>query len=207
MVGFYRRQVLPRITEKLLDKRRIQQLRAEATRSLRGEVVEIGFGSGLNLPVLPKDVRVVHAIDPDEIGQQLAAKRIEAANASVVFAGLDGEHLPLESSSMDGALSTFTMCSIGDLSSALKEVRRVLAPGGQLVFLEHGLAPTPRLAKWQRRLNPFYSPIAGGCRLDLDVERALAEAGFEVVELEHSTLGARPGLSNNIVRGIAIPTL
>ena len=203
-MGVYREQVLPRLTEWLLDQPAIERRRAEAVKTLEGEIVELGFGAGLNLPVLPESVTRVNAVDPDRVGRKLAAARIHAASAEVCFAGLDGERLALDDSSMDGALSTFTLCSIPDVVQALREVRRVLRPGAPFAFLEHGIARVPRLVRWQRRINPVYSPIAGGCRLDLDVEDALARAGFTVVNLEHSLLGKKPGLTNHLVRGIAL---
>lgn len=202
-MGLYREHILPRVTEWLLDQPAIERRRALAVEGLEGEIVELGFGAGLNLPVLPKRVTRVNAIDPDRTGRRLAATRIHAASAEVRFAGLDGQRLALDDASMDGALSTFTLCSIPDPVEALREVRRVLRPGAPLAFLEHGIANAPHLIRWQRRINPVYSPIAGGCRLDLDVADALAKAGFTEVKLERSLLGKKPGLTNHLVRGVA----
>lgn len=202
-MGIYREHVLPRVTEWILGQPAIERRRAETVKLLEGEIVELGFGAGLNLPVLPQRVTRVHAVDPDRTGQRLAEARIGAASAEVRFAGLDGERLALDDASMDGALSTFTLCSIPDAVQAVREIRRVLRPGSPFVFLEHGIADAPRLVRWQRRINPIYSPIAGGCRLDLDVADVLTKAGFSHVTLERSLLGKKPGLTNHIVRGVA----
>lgn len=202
-MGVYNEHILPRLTEWILDQPAIERRRAETMGALEGEIVELGFGSGLNLPLLPKAVTRVNAVDPDRTGRRLAGARVSAASAEVCFAGLDGEKLLMDDASMDGALSTFTLCSIPDPVQAVREVRRVLRPGAPFVFLEHGIASTPRLVRWQRRINPVYSPIAGGCRLDLDVADVLARAGFTHVDVERSLLGKKPGLTNHLVRGVA----
>jgi len=200
---FYRDQVLPRVTEWLLDRPTIHALRVETAASLGGEIVEVGFGSGLNLPALPDEVERVRAIDPDRVGRKLAAERIAESSAAVDFAGLDGQKLPLADGSVDGALSTFTLCSIPDLDVALAEVGRVLRPGARFCFLEHGLSPVPRVARRQRWLNPVYSPLAGGCRLDLDAPARVEAAGFRILELDRIELGKKPGVATHLFRGIA----
>lgn len=202
-MGLYRDHVLPRITTWILDHESIERRRRQAVQGLEGEIVELGFGAGLNLPVLPARVERVHAIDPDRLGRRLAKTRIAESSADVCFAGLDGQRIELDDDSMDGALSTFTLCSIPDAVQALREVRRVLRPGAPLMFLEHGRAPQPHLARWQTRLGPIYSPLAGGCRLDLEVQAVLENAGFVCTTLEHSLLGKTPGLANHLVRGVA----
>lgn len=183
-MSFYGEQVLPRVTEWILDRPKIAELRSETARGLFGDVVEIGFGSGLNLPILPAEVRRLHAVDPDRTGPRLAAERLARSPVSVDFVGLDGRQIPLDASSMDGALSTFTMCSIPKLDRALAELLRVLKPGARLHFLEHGLSDDPSLARWQRRMTPVYSPFAGGCRFDVPIADAIARAGFEIERLD-----------------------
>ncbi|MCA9616412.1 MAG: class I SAM-dependent methyltransferase [Myxococcales bacterium] len=183
-MSFYGEQVLPRVTEWILDRPKLEALRRETARGLFGEVVEIGFGSGLNLPVLPAEVRRLHAVDPDRTGPRLAAARLAASDVPVDFVGLDGRQIPLDAQSMDAALSTFTMCSIPELERALREVRRVLKPGARLHFLEHGLSNDARVARWQRRVTPLYSPFAGGCRFDVPIADAIRAAGFEIESLD-----------------------
>ena len=202
-MGFYSKHVLPRVTEWILDKPKILEMRRETTRGLRGEVVEIGFGSGLNLDALPPEVERLHAIDPDQTGRMLAAERLARTDVDVRFAGLDGRMLALDPASMDCALSTWTMCSIPELQRALAELRRVLKPGGTLHFMEHGLSENPKIARRQRWITPFYRPIAGGCRLDLPVEQSIRDAGFEIRRVESFDLG-KPGVTTWVVRGVAV---
>ncbi|MBX3251928.1 MAG: class I SAM-dependent methyltransferase [Myxococcales bacterium] len=201
-MSFYREQVLPRITEKILDHPPIAALRRETAAGLYGDIVEIGFGSGLNLPELPPEVRHVHAVDPDRTGPRLGKRRLAASPVQVSFVGLDGRAIPLDAASMDGALSTFTMCSIPDLERALAEVKRVLRAGGELHFLEHGLSDDPRIATWQRRVTPFYSPFAGGCRFDVPIADAVRRAGFELVSLD-ARQRKGPPLGSYLYRGVA----
>lgn len=203
MPSLYTRQVLPRITEWLLDHPTILEQRVLAAAPLEGDVVELGFGSGLNLPALPDAVRSLRAVDPDEVGRRLAADRLRASRVPVEFVGLDAARLPMADGSVDGVLSTFTLCSIADLPQALAEVRRVLAPGGVFCFLEHGLSHVARLRRWQRRLNPIYSPLAGGCRLDRDIPALLEAAGFALSDLEAFDLGPRPTITSHWFRGVA----
>jgi ubiquinone/menaquinone biosynthesis C-methylase UbiE len=201
-MSFYGEHVLPRVTEWILDRPKIAELRRETARGLHGDVVEIGFGSGLNLPVLPAEVRRLHAVDPDRTGPRLAAERLASSDVEVDFIGLDGRQIPLDDASMDGALSTFTMCSIPELERALREVKRVLRPGAELHFLEHGLSDDPKLAKWQHRVTPVYSPFAGGCRFDVPIADAIRHAGFEIVELD-ARQRRGPRLGAFLYRGVA----
>ena len=137
---------------------------------LTGEVVEIGSGSGLNAPYYPPGVRRVLAVEPSDVGWGLAARRVAAARVPVQRVGLDGQALPLADASVDSALSTWTLCTVPDPGRALRErLRRVLRPGGRLVFVEHGLSPDAGVARWQRRLDPVQRRPAGGCRLTLPV--------------------------------------
>jgi SAM-dependent methyltransferase len=184
-MGFYERVVLPRLIDKMCGAKPIRPLRREVAEGLRGDVVEIGFGSGLNLRYIPDEVDKVLAVDPSVKGQDLAANRIARATADVEFVGLDGEKLPLESESVDSALSTFTLCTIPDVGQALEEVRRVLRPGGELHFLEHGLSPDPKVAKWQDRLTPVQRWWAGGCHFNRPIEQIVAASGLEITSLRN----------------------
>jgi ubiquinone/menaquinone biosynthesis C-methylase UbiE len=129
---------------------------------LDGEVLEVGFGSGLNLPHLPPAATKLYAVDPAELGRRLAAERLAEAPVPVEFVGLDGQDLPLEDDSVDRVLSTWTLCTIPDADRALHEVRRVLRPGGTFHFVEHGRSPDAKVARWQDRLNPIQQRVAGG---------------------------------------------
>jgi ubiquinone/menaquinone biosynthesis C-methylase UbiE len=195
-MGLWNDQLLPRLTDKLLGNAEVRKLRRKAVDGLQGTVVEIGFGSGLNVPLYPTDVDKVYAIEPSSVAKQLASERVEASPVPIAFAGLDGQKLPLEAESVDTALTTFTLCTIPDVDLALIELYRVLKPGGRVHFLEHGLADDPDVAKWQHRFNGVQQFVCGGCNLDRPIERLMSDAGFEITRLEHEYMpgprAARP---------------
>ncbi|HET6949346.1 MAG TPA: class I SAM-dependent methyltransferase [Acidimicrobiales bacterium] len=184
-MGVYENQILPRLTNLICGIEPLRELRARVAGGLSGTVVEVGFGSGLNLPYLPAAVDVVLAVDPAVVGRRLAARRLAASPVTVEFVGLDGQDLPLADASADTALSTFTLCTIPEASHALAELRRVLRPGGTLHFLEHGLSPDPAVARWQHRLTPLQRRVFGGCHLDRPIDTLVASGGFEVVTLRN----------------------
>jgi ubiquinone/menaquinone biosynthesis C-methylase UbiE len=188
-MGIWKRAVLPRITDKVCGVGEIRPLRHEVTEGLHGDVVEIGFGSGLNLPHLPKEVDRILAVEPEaDTGRKLAAERIRAAEAPVEFVGLNGEELPMDTESVDAALSTFSLCTIPDVAQALGEVRRVLRPGGELHFLEHGLHPEPKVARWQHRLTPVQRFVAGGCHFNRPIEQLVRDSGLEITSIRNEAL-------------------
>ena len=142
-MGFYRRQILPRMINIMCGDRNAEPHRRRVCAGLAGDVLEIGFGSGLNVPFYPETISSVAAVDPSEVAWKLADKRLKASPVPVRWSGLDGQSLPLPDDSCDSALSTWTLCTIPDPTAALAEVRRVLKPGGTFHFVEHGLAPDP----------------------------------------------------------------
>jgi ubiquinone/menaquinone biosynthesis C-methylase UbiE len=182
-VGIYDDQILPRVTDLMLGRKALGKLRSRAMQGLSGTVVELGFGSGTNVPWYPDEVDRVLAVDPAEVGQKLSAKRRAHSPIRVEFVGLDGQALPLDDNSVDNALSTWTLCTIPDAAAALREVRRVLKPGGQLFFLEHGLADDPKVASRQHKWNGLQNRLAGGCNLDRDIGQLVSESGLVVDEL------------------------
>ena len=201
-MGLYRDQILPRAIDRMLGVEAIMRERAIVADGLHGEVVEIGFGSGLNVEVYPAEVTTVHAVDPAAVGRKLAADRVAASPAEVRHVGLDGEDLPLDDESCDGALSTFTLCTIPDAQRAVAEVWRVLRPGGAFHVLEHGLAPDPSVVAWQRRLNPIQRRLGDGCHLDRPHDRMLRDAGF-VLETNHQWYAAGPKPMSRFYRIVA----
>lgn len=188
-MGIWSDQVVPRATDLLLGTDEVRRLRGEAVAGLDGNVVEIGFGSGLNLPLYPPAVRKVLVVEPAAVARRLAAERIRSAAAPVEIVGTDAQELALETSSVDGALSTFTLCTIPDPARALRELLRVLKPGGRLHFLEHGLSPVAAIARWQRRLTPLQQRMAAGCHLDRPIGELVGEVGFSLQELRNDELG------------------
>jgi ubiquinone/menaquinone biosynthesis C-methylase UbiE len=183
-MGFYCNRVLPRILDKAGGIKSVEPLRRRACEGLTGEVVEIGFGSGLNVPFYPDSVTRVAAVEPADLGWELATERVTRSKVPVERAGLDGQSLPFADDSYDSALSTWSLCTIPDAGAALRELRRVLRPGGQLHFLEHGLAPDESVQGWQRRIEPVWKPIFGGCHLTREIGELLAAAGFEVTSVD-----------------------
>jgi ubiquinone/menaquinone biosynthesis C-methylase UbiE len=162
----------------------MRRWRQKVAVGLSGTVVEIGFGSGLNMPAYPLEVRLVYAVEPALTARRLAEERIAESHVHVEHIALHGESIPLDEASCDGALSTFTLCTIPDVDAALAEVHRVLRPGGRFHFLEHGLSPDPSIAAWQRRLEPFQKRLADGCHLTRDATQLVEAAGFEIERIE-----------------------
>ena len=183
-VGFYVDRVLPRITDVALSGKEFAKLRARVCGGLSGEVLEVGFGSGRNVPHYPPAIERVQAVDPATAGRRLAANRLAATSIPIEFIGLNGEDLPLADASVDHVLTTWTLCTIPDVDRALAEMRRVLRPGGALHFVEHGLSPDAQVARWQDRLNPIQKRVFGGCHLNRPIDRLLENAGLRVAPLE-----------------------
>jgi ubiquinone/menaquinone biosynthesis C-methylase UbiE len=188
-MGLYRDQVLPRAIDVLLSGRDFEEVRSRTAADLEGEVLEVGFGSGRNVPHYPSKVDRVRALDPAALGRRLAASRLSASPVPVEFVelGADGSY-PLPDASVDHVLVTWTLCTIPDVEDALIEMSRVLRPGGRLHFAEHGRSPDPGVARWQDRLTPVQRTIAGGCHLNRPIDRLVAGAGFEHVRLSRSYL-------------------
>lgn len=182
-----------------------REIRDRVCGELAGEVVELGFGSGLNAPHYPEAVTRVLAVEPADLGWQLAAERVAASPVPVERVGLDGQALPLGDDSVDAALSTWTLCTIPDVAAALAEVTRVLRPGGRLHFVEHGLSPEPGVARWQHRLDPLQQRLSGGCHLSRPIAAMLESAGFRVERMHHSYERGAPKPFGYLYEGVAAP--
>jgi SAM-dependent methyltransferase len=191
-VGWWAEHVVPRVTDASLRGRALGESRARACAGLTGHVLELGFGGGLNLVHLPPAVTSVAAVEPSDTGWRLSEKRRDRSPVPVDRIGLDGQRIAAEDASYDSALCTFTLCTIADPLAALAEVRRLVRPGGTFHFLEHGLSADPRVATWQRRLDPWQQRFAGGCHLTRDPGALVREAGMTLESLETGDL---PGFS------------
>jgi ubiquinone/menaquinone biosynthesis C-methylase UbiE len=191
-MGIYRRQVLPRLQDRFMRGETTDEIRARVCSGLTGSVLEIGFGTGLNVRHYPEAVDEIVAVEPSELCMELAAPRIAKGDTPVRRGGLTGEVLDLPTASADSALSTWTLCTIPDLAAALAEVRRVLKPGGTFHFVEHGHSPDPGVARWQRRIEPVNRRLAGGCHLTRDIPLALVHAGFEIEAIDTYYSQAEP---------------
>jgi ubiquinone/menaquinone biosynthesis C-methylase UbiE len=192
-MGVYREHVLPRLVDRACGVGDLRRWREAVTAGLSGRVVEIGFGSGLNVAHYPPEVTLVWAVEPAAVARRLAARRIAASPVTVDHVGLDGQAIPLPDGCADAALSTFTLCTVPDPEAALGELRRVLRPGARLHVLEHGLAPDEGTARWQRRLDPWQVRLAGGCHLTRDPVGLLEGAGFVLDRCEQRyARGPRP---------------
>ena len=183
-MGYYGRQVLPRVINRMCGLSSLNPLRTRVCAGLAGSVIEVGFGSGLNIPFYPADVTQVAAVEPSDVGWKLASARVASSPVPVTRSGLDGQSLPFTDDSYDAALSTWTLCTVPDAAVALAELRRVLKPGGKLHFLEHGLAPDERVRRWQRRFDPLQQRVAGGCHFTRPIVDLLTQAGFTISELD-----------------------
>lgn len=183
-MGLYAERVLPRMINVLCGSKTAEPLRDRVCAGLQGEVVEIGFGSGHNVSHYPATVTAVTAVEPSDLAWRLATNRLAAAQLPVRRAGLDGQQLPFDDDTFDSALSSWTLCTIPDADAALREIRRVLKPGGSLHFIEHGLAPDEPVRRWQHRLEPMQRRVFGGCHLTRPIADLVTGAGFTITEAD-----------------------
>ena len=190
-MGLYAKHVLPRFIDVAMRNPETTRLRAEWLPRARGDVLEVGIGSGLNLPFYSSEVRRIYGIDPSIELQRMARARLAANPIEVEFFTQSAEKpLPLPEASVDTAVLTWTLCSIPNATEALRQIKRALRPNGQLIFLEHGRAPDRRVCAWQDRLTPAWKHIAGGCHLNRKIDDLIKSAGFQVAELTTSYLPA-----------------
>ena len=184
-MSFYSDVVIPFFYDKSMDKPYIKEGRKNILKNVSGEILEIGFGTGLNIPHYPHSVTKLTIIDKNPGMNKQAQERISASKIKVDNKVLNGEELPFEDESFDSVVSTFTLCSIQNIDKSLKEIHRVLNPGGKFFFQEHGLANDPKIKKWQNRFNPFQKVWADGCNLNRDIKSLIENNGFSITEFKN----------------------
>jgi len=189
-MGWYSRFILPRLIDATMRVEEITSFRKTVIPSARGVVLEIGVGSGLNLPFYTPAVTKLYGVDPSGELLAMAQRRAGVSAFPVEFLQQTADHLPLADESVDTAVVTWSLCSINDPESALREVRRVLKPGGALLFVEHGLSPDVGVRTWQNRLTPVWRRVAGGCHLNRRMDALIRSAGFTMTDLRE---GYAPG--------------
>ena len=202
-MGFYENRVLPHIVNFAMNTKAMKDERARCLEHVKGTVLEVGFGTGLNLPHYPQSVTKVVGVDPSETSARLARKRIAASRFPVQTIGLSAERIPVADASFESIVSTFTLCTIPDVAGALLEMRRALTPGGRFYFVEHGRAEDPRVERWQNRLNSIEMTVFGGCHLNRPISALIEQAGFEIERLEHGYLKGAPKFGGFLYRGVA----
>jgi ubiquinone/menaquinone biosynthesis C-methylase UbiE len=203
MGNWYRDHVFVRIMNRAMNTEETRRIRGEVCGPLAGEVLEIGFGTGLNLPHLPAAVTRLVAVDPMERGRALAQERLVATSVPVEFVSLDGVAIPVADASVDAVLATWTLCSIPDPVAAVQEIRRVLRPGGTFHFVEHGRAPDERVRRWQDRFNPIQRRMACGCNLNRDIPAIVAEGGMVPGDLTTYYAKGDPKIMGWMYQGVA----
>jgi SAM-dependent methyltransferase len=204
IMGLYARYIGPKFVSCLCSMEDVTAERERIIPLARGVVLEIGMGSGLNLPFYnPDQVRKVIGVDPNQAFLRLGEARQQASPVPLEIIRAPAEALPLEAASVDTVVITYTLCSVDDPEQTLREVRRVLKPGGKVLLLEHGLSPEPGVARWQHRLNPIWKSLAVGCNLTRPVSELLKRAGFDIQDIEEYYLGGAPRIVGFHCSGIA----
>jgi ubiquinone/menaquinone biosynthesis C-methylase UbiE len=205
-MGFYDKRILPRLLNVMMGNKVVTEERKKCLVGVRGEVLEVGFGAGHNLPWYPSGVQRVVAVDPSRESAKLASKRIAEARFPVEYLAQGGEDISAPEHSFDSVVSTFTLCTIPDPAAALKHMRRVLKPGGKLFLVEHGLSKEPKVQRWQARLNGIQNAMCGGCNMNRDIRRLVEDAGFTFDQVDQYYMEGQPKLFAFMTRGIASAT-
>ncbi len=201
-MGIYNRYILPYFVDNACSKKTFQYQRKKIIPSAKGRVLDIGFGSGLNLPYYNLDkVEFVWGLEPSAGMRKKAQGAVAAAPFEVKWLDLPGEEIPLENNSVDTIVLTYTLCSIPDAVKALEQMKRVLRPGGELLFSEHGAAPDENVRKWQDRINPFWKIIGGGCNVNLLIPKLIEQGGFKVSSVETMYLPNTPKWVGSLLSG------
>ncbi|MDJ0568167.1 MAG: class I SAM-dependent methyltransferase [Pleurocapsa sp. MO_192.B19] len=201
-MGFYSQNILPYLLDWSSSDPNLSVHRQEILADVKGKVLEIGFGTGLNLSYYPKHIKTIIAVDINPKANKLAQKRIQSSNITVDCKVLNGESLPMADNTFDSVVSSFTLCSIADVEQALAEIYRVMKPGGKFFFVEHGLSNEPKIQIWQNRLTPIQKAIVGGCHLNRNI-RQIVENQFDTVSLKELYADNSPKIMAYLYKGIA----
>lgn len=203
-MSFYEDRILPHIIDRACSMGQVMKLRSQIVPQAKGRVLEVGMGSAINMEFYDVDqVEMVYGLEPSEGMRRKAQTNLARSPVRVEWLGLPGEEIPLEDQSVDTVLLTFTLCTIPDWNAALQQMRRVLKPGGELLFLEHGESPDDSIRKWQNRITPGWKKLAGGCHLNRNIADLIRHAGFEIVELENLYVPKAPKIAGYIYKGRA----
>jgi ubiquinone/menaquinone biosynthesis C-methylase UbiE len=200
-MGLYHHHIFPRLMDWVMAGGEFRHLRAELLAQVHGEVLELGIGTGLNLPHYPKAVSWIHAVDPANLLPEIVKKRSTSQSFPIRIQHVTAESLPYDNQSFDFAVSTWTLCTIPDPVKALREVRRVLKPDGVFLFLEHGRSEDERVAAWQDRLNPIQNNIGCGCNLNRKIDQLIEHAGLKIVALDRFQMQSVPRLGGEMYKG------
>ena len=203
-MSYYANRIAPRIINRACGAKPLRGLRQRVCAGLAGQVVEIGFGSGLNVGYYPDTVARISAVEPSDLAWKLATTRLATTSVPIERAGLDGQALPFDDDSFDAGLTTWTICTIPDPGAALQEMRRVLKPGAPLHFLEHGRAPDANVQRWQRRLDPIEKRFAAGCTFSRPILQLLTDADFTISEIDVFYEDGAPKFASAMSLGIAL---
>lgn len=204
-MGLYSAYIFPHLMDRVMSRPGFQRLRSETLQSAQGEVLEIGLGTGLNLPHYSAGVSRLRAVDPVPLLPERVATRLAAVPFPVEIMHLSAERLPYDEGVFDCVVSTWTLCTIPDSLQALREIRRVLKPAGRFLFLEHGRSENARTAAWQDRLNPIQQVIGCGCNLNRRIDQLIGQAGLDIVQLDRLVMEGVPRIAGELYRGIATP--
>lgn len=203
-MGFYDDRILPHVINAVMNTKQTREIRGRVCADLEGEVLEIGFGTGHNLPFIPAGVTKLLAVEPSGRSVELARERIDASPVDVEVIGLDGQRLPVDDETVDAVLCTWSLCTIPDAVSAVREAGRVLRPGGTFHFVEHGTAPDAGVRRWQDRLNPIQNRIGGGCNLNRDITGIVEAGGMTITQLNRYYGKGEPKVFGSLYEGVAV---
>lgn len=204
-MGFYDDRILPHIVDRACSLGQVMKLRSQLVPRAKGTVLEVGMGSGINLEFYnPDQVDLVYGLEPSDGMRCKAQANLARSPVKVEWLDLPGEKVPLADASVDTVLLTFTLCTIPDWHTALLQMKRVLKPGGELLFVEHGKSPDTSTLKWQNRITPGWKLLAGGCHLNRDIASMIRETGFTITELENLYIPKAPKIAGYIYKGRAI---